>query len=81
MTPQHCQQLIQFLQAQMSKAAVSEAGPSHKCTICPLAKFKRLPLCSKNNFSPYSFDLIHCDIWGPYGKSTYNGKHIFYYCQ
>lgn len=23
------------------------------------------------------FALLHCDIWGPYGHSTYNGKRYF----
>ena len=23
------------------------------------------------------FDLIHCDVWGPYHVPTYNGKKCF----
>lgn len=50
---------------------------SNKCTICHLAKLKRLPFKYNNKFSTQSFDLIHCDLWGPCGKSTYDGKVYF----
>ena len=35
------------------------------CCIFPLAKQHRLPFNYANNFSVSSFDLIHCDVWGP----------------
>ena len=43
---------------------------SHKCTdictICPLAKQKRLSFPSLNNMCAEPFSLIHVDVWGPY---------------
>lgn len=50
---------------------------SHECKACPLAKFKKLSFLSLNNMSKNPFDLIHCDIWGPYSQSTYDGKRYF----
>lgn len=50
---------------------------SNCCSICPLSKFKRLPFDSHNNFSEFSFDLIHCDIWGPFPHDTHDGKKYF----
>jgi hypothetical protein len=46
------------------------------CTICPLAKQKRLPFPNKNNFIS-SFDLLHVDIWGPYHTVTVEGYKYF----
>lgn len=39
---------------------------SNPCTICPTTKQKRLPSISENNISNTPFELIRCDIWGPY---------------
>ncbi|XP_075645486.1 uncharacterized protein LOC142616544 [Castanea sativa] len=43
------------------------------CEICPLAKYKRLPFPFHNHVSEFPFDLIHCDIWGPYVVPTVVG--------
>lgn len=46
----------------------------------PMFKLKRLPLFLNNKFSSQFFDLIHCNIWGPYGQSPYDGKsYIFFF--
>jgi hypothetical protein len=37
---------------------------SSSCTICPLARQKRLPFPHSISVSTSIFDLIHCDIWG-----------------
>jgi len=37
---------------------------STSCTICPLARQKRLPFPHSISVSTSIFDLIHCDIWG-----------------
>lgn len=37
------------------------------CPVCPLAKQKRLPFVSHNNMSKSAFDLVHLDVWGPFG--------------
>ena len=47
------------------------------CSVCPLAKQKRLPFTCHNHFSDACFDLIHCDIWGPFHTPTY-GNHRFF---
>lgn len=49
----------------------------NKCTIFPLTKLKRLPFKFSNHLSSNNFDLIHCDLWGLYGKPTYDGKSYF----
>ena len=47
------------------------------CNICILAKFRKLSFIASNNVSASPFDLIHCDIWGPYKNPTYDGKRFF----
>lgn len=47
------------------------------CYICPLAKQKRLPFISNHHMSPFPFDLVHCDIWGPYNTSTLHDQRFF----
>ncbi|XP_030934597.1 uncharacterized protein LOC115960041 [Quercus lobata] len=47
------------------------------CEICPLAKHKRLPFPFHNHVSEFPFDLIHCDIWGPYVVPTVAGHKYF----
>ena len=43
------------------------------CSICHLAKQKRLSFVSNNNLSSSAFDLIHVDIWGPFNAITIDG--------
>jgi len=50
---------------------------STPCTICPLAKQKRLPFPHSVVISTSIFDLIHCDIWGPFSVGSMNGHHYF----
>lgn len=40
------------------------------CTICPLAKQKRLSFPFHNNMSANPFDLLHLDVWGPFSESV-----------
>ncbi|XP_050258405.1 uncharacterized protein LOC126703484 [Quercus robur] len=40
------------------------------CNICPLAKQKRLPFNKSSHLSKSCFELIHCDLWGPFSVST-----------
>lgn len=47
------------------------------CLICPLAKQKRLSFQNNNHLSARVFDLIHCDIWGPYQSYTHAGQRFF----
>ena len=43
------------------------------CSICPLAKQRCLPFVSSNNMFALPFDLVHCDIWGPFHVPTVEG--------
>ena len=47
------------------------------CEICPLAKYKRLPFAFLNYISGFPFDIVHCDIWGPYSVPTVDGHKYF----
>jgi hypothetical protein len=47
------------------------------CTVCPLAKQHRLPFPSSISVSHSPFDLIHCDIWGPFSTTSINGATFF----
>ena len=47
------------------------------CVLCPIAKQKRLPFPSFNHISENAFDLIHCDVWGPFAKFTHDGYRYF----
>ena len=49
----------------------------HNCTVCPLAKQKRLPFSNNNHLSSKSFDLLHVDIWGLYHVPTVEGYKYF----
>ena len=48
------------------------------CDICPLAKQKRLPFNPSSHISNDCFDLIHCDLWGPFSVSTIDGCKFFF---
>ena len=66
------------LDALRSLIHCNEKLSSHDpCCICPLAKQKQLSFVSHNNRSPCSFDLIHCDIWGPFHTPSHTGHRFF----
>lgn len=46
------------------------------CYIYPLAKFRKLPFVP-TNMAPSPFDLMHCDIWGPYHEMAYSSHRFF----
>lgn len=47
------------------------------CTICPLAKQYKLPVQISNSQALLPFELVQCDLWGPYRIPTYNGCKYF----
>ena len=63
-----------LLQEQLHCKSISNNVP---CSICPLAKQRKLSFISHNNLSKSSFDLIHCDIWGPYHIESHSGHRYF----
>jgi transposase InsO family protein len=49
----------------------------HVCTVCQLAKQRRLPFAVSKSVSNFPFDLVHCDIWGPFYVPSTNGSKYF----
>jgi len=47
------------------------------CTVCHLARQKRLSFPHSVSCSLSIFALIHCDIWGLFSVSSRNGHHYF----
>lgn len=54
---------------------------NNACEVCALAKHSRLsfPVSSISFIRP--FELIHCDIWGPYKIITFLVQNTFYLCK
>ncbi|XP_019257833.1 PREDICTED: uncharacterized protein LOC109236058 [Nicotiana attenuata] len=50
---------------------------SQPCTVCPVAKQTKMPFQLSNTTSKSIFELVHCDIWGPYRVPTHDGKRYF----
>lgn len=50
---------------------------SHICLVCPLAKHTKLPFSLSCSRSKSAFELLHCDIWGPYRVPTHDSKRFF----
>ncbi|CAM8899443.1 unnamed protein product [Rhodiola kirilowii] len=47
------------------------------CSICPLAKQSNLKFPLSSHVSTDIFELIHCDVWGPYSVETLDGATYF----
>ena len=48
------------------------------CDICHLKKKKKkLPFTASTNVSNNPFDLLHCDLWGPFATSTVDSFKFF----
>ena len=47
------------------------------CDICHFSKQKKLHFASSTHVSNKPFDLIHCDLWGPFATSTIDGFRFF----
>ena len=43
------------------------------CVLYPIAKQKKLHFPSFNHISSNAFDIVHCDVWGPFVKPTQEG--------
>ena len=68
------QKLLQDLPSLKSDSSSTE---SH-CSVCPLAKQKRLAYVSHNNLSSKPFDLVHIDIWGLFSTEFVEGFRYFF---
>ena len=52
--------------------------PSHdSCSIYPLAKQRQLSFVSHNHRSNLAFDLVHCEIWGPFHLNSHTSHRFF----
>ena len=47
------------------------------CDICHFSKQKKLPSTASTHVSNNPFDLIHCDLWGPFATRTVNSLNSF----
>ena len=56
---------------------VSKAHKASPSYVCPLAKQRRLSFTSNNHVAHSPFDLVHCDIWGPYHVVSYTCHNYF----
>lgn len=45
--------------------------------VCPMAKQKRLTFNSNNSLAEFPFNLVDCDIWGPYHIPAHTGHKYF----
>lgn len=54
-----------------------KSNENFHCDVCPLDKQKRLPFKSSTHVSDNCFDIIHCDLWGPFSVSKMNGYRFF----
>ncbi|KAJ0008304.1 hypothetical protein Pint_29598 [Pistacia integerrima] len=50
---------------------------NNACDVCALAKQSRLPFYVSSISSVRPFELIHCDIWGPYKIASFFGAKYF----
>jgi transposase InsO family protein len=50
---------------------------NNACDVCALAKQSRLPFSVSSISSVRPFELIHCDIWGPYKIASSSGAKYF----
>ena len=70
-------QRLVLLQSLVPNVITCNINKSFDCTICPLAKQKRLSFPSSISSSSSCFDLVHADIWGPYSTISLNGSKYF----
>ncbi|CAN1268719.1 Retrovirus-related Pol polyprotein from transposon TNT 1-94 [Linum perenne] len=66
----HCSSTPQAL-------ALGRPSSDFHCTICPVAKQKRLNFPLSDSCAENWFELAHMDIWGPYSVPTLAG-HIYF---
>lgn len=56
---------------------VSTFTESKVCDVCVRAKHSRTKFPISTNKALHSFDLAHCDLWGPYRASSSCGARYF----
>jgi transposase InsO family protein len=53
------------------------SSSNKSCSVCPLAKQHRISFPLSITHSLQIFDLIHCDIWGPFSSPSSNDSKFF----
>ena len=66
-----------MLQSLVPNVIPCNVNKTFDCSVCPLAKQKRLHFPASISSSSSCFDLIHADIWGPYSTPCLNGSKYF----
>ena len=62
----------------LNKLVGSKAfNKSNCCEVCHFSKEKRLPFPSSSHVSVQPFELVHCDLWGPFSTCTVEGFRYF----
>lgn len=51
--------------------SIPKSGIKSDCEICHMSKQTRLPFPIRESSSKAVFDVIHCDVWGPYRHHTH----------
>ncbi|KAG7598815.1 GAG-pre-integrase domain [Arabidopsis suecica] len=57
--------------------STSSVFDSEKCEICIQAKQTRDPFPLSANKTSFAFELVHCDLWGPYRTTSICGSSYF----
>lgn len=55
----------------------SKSSNDIPCSICPLAKLRKLPFLVSAHRTEKCFELLHCDIWGPCNEIGSDGSRYF----
>ena len=56
---------------------VNVSNKPNCCDVCHFSKQKRLPFVCSSHVSNKPFELIHCDLWGPFTTCTFDGFRYF----
>ena len=66
---------LQLLKQYVNDVRINKTAPC--CDICHFSKQKKLPFSVSTHVSSNPFDLLHCDLWGPFATSTVDGFRFF----
>ncbi|XP_021746663.1 uncharacterized protein LOC110712507 [Chenopodium quinoa] len=68
----HIVKLVPAISASSSRKSLNKA-----CDVCPQAKQSRDSFPNSDSRDSRIFELIHCDLWGPYKTPSTCGAHYF----
>jgi len=66
--------VFHLISKRFSCIVFSETKP---CDVCHFSRQTRLCFNNSSSYSEHIFDLIHVDIWGPYGTTSIHGHRFF----